>query len=159
MNCSLVFIIFMVVVCVLKFIGSTGRVSNFLVGIRCVEERDKAASMGFGVAFSSLLAFIPGPIFYGWLIDTTCVVWGKTCSGTGNCWVYDSKSMRLLIIAFSVGFITLGTLFDIFVWYYCKDLKIFDEGEEGEESNGKDHEKETVKEKDEKLSEEQPLTA
>lgn len=61
---------------------------------RCVEERDKATSFGFSQMLTSLITFVPGPIFYGFLIDSTCIVWGKTCSGNGNCWKYDSESLR-----------------------------------------------------------------
>jgi len=34
-------------------------------------------------------------IFY--LLDNTCLVWGKTCSGTGNCWLYNGEALRYLL--------------------------------------------------------------
>lgn len=79
------------------FSGATGRASNFLVSVRCVEERDKTVAMGFGLMFMSLFSFIPSPIFFGTVLDRTCLVWGKTCSGKGNCWLYDGASLRLLL--------------------------------------------------------------
>lgn len=45
-----------------------GRVTNVLVTLRCVDERDKSVSLGLGVSAISLFAFIPGPIFFGYLI-------------------------------------------------------------------------------------------
>lgn len=83
--------------------------------------------------------------------DKTCLVWGKTCSGTGNCWLYNGEALRYLLnftaaseyliiiersrnyfirynLPFAVpGFVTIGTLFDIGVWYFVKGVKIFDE--------------------------------
>nr|CAD7602918.1 unnamed protein product [Timema genevievae] len=67
-DCSYQFMLFISIVCLLKFIGSTSRASNFLVGIRCVEERDKTLSMGLGMALLCVFTFIPSPIFFGYLI-------------------------------------------------------------------------------------------
>lgn len=89
---------FLIVMCFLKFSGATGRASNFLVSVRCVEERDKTVAMGFGLTFMCLFSFIPSPIFFGTLLDATCLVWGKTCSGTGNCWLYDGETLRFVSI-------------------------------------------------------------
>lgn len=80
--------------CFIKLIGASGRATNFLVGVRCVEEKDKTVAMGFGLMFMALFAFIPSPIFFGILLDKSCIVWGKTCTGTGNCWLYDGEVLR-----------------------------------------------------------------
>lgn len=93
-NCYKQFVIFLSVMCLMKFIGSTGRASNFLVSVRCVPEDDKATAMGLGMMLMSLFAFIPSPIFFGWLLDSMCLVWGKTCTHKGNCWLYDPESLR-----------------------------------------------------------------
>ncbi|XP_065078887.1 solute carrier organic anion transporter family member 74D-like [Ochlerotatus camptorhynchus] len=127
MDCQKEFITFLVVMCFLKFSGATGRASNFLVSVRCVDEKDKTVSMGFGMMLLSLLSFIPSPIFFGLVLDKTCLVWGKTCSGKGNCWLYDGESLRYLLNFIAAAFVLVGTLVDCGVWYYVKDLKIFDE--------------------------------
>jgi len=113
--------------CFIKFSGASGRASNFLVSVRCVEERDKTVAMGFGLMFACFFAFIPSPIFFGALLDRTCLVWGKTCGGKGNCWLYDSVVLRYWMNFIAAGCVTVGVLFDGAVWYYVKDLKIFDE--------------------------------
>ncbi|KAK0090045.1 hypothetical protein PV325_003858 [Microctonus aethiopoides] len=126
-DCMHRFYVFLAVVCLLKFSGATGRASNFLVSVRCVEEKDKTVAMGFGLMIMSLFAFIPSPILFGFILDKTCLVWGKTCSGTGNCWLYDGKALRYLLNFTAASFVTIGTFCDIGVWYYVKDVKIFDE--------------------------------
>ncbi|KAL1123244.1 hypothetical protein AAG570_002331 [Ranatra chinensis] len=126
-DCSTIFYMFLAVCCILKFSGATGRASNFLVSVRCVEERDKPVAMGFGLTLMSLFAFIPSPIFFGYIIDTTCLVWGKTCTGTGNCWLYNGESLRYVLNFIAAGLVTIGTLFDVGVWYHVKNLSIFDE--------------------------------
>ncbi|GLV37583.1 Organic anion transporting polypeptide 58Dc [Carabus blaptoides fortunei] len=126
-DCTQKFYIFLAVVCLLKFSGATGRASNFLVSVRCVEERDKAVAMGFGLMIMSLFAFIPSPILFGVILDKTCMVWGKTCSGTGNCWLYNGEMLRYTMNFTAAAFVAIGTLFDAGVWYFVKDMKIFDD--------------------------------
>ena len=67
-NCLHKFYIFLAVVCLLKFSGATGRASNFLVSVRCVEEKDKTVAMGFSLMIMSLFAFIPSPILFGYIL-------------------------------------------------------------------------------------------
>lgn len=126
-DCMHKFYIFLAVVCLLKFSGATGRASNFLVSVRCVDEKDKTVAMGFGLTIMSLFAFIPSPILFGFILDKTCLVWGKTRSGTGNCWLHNGETLRYLLNFTAASFVTIGTLFDVGVWYYVKDVKIFDE--------------------------------
>ncbi|KAG5312484.1 SO2A1 protein, partial [Acromyrmex insinuator] len=95
--------------------------------VRCVDEKDKAVAMGFGLMIMSLFAFIPSPILFGFILDNTCLVWGKTCSGTGNCWLYNGEALRYLLNFTAASFVTIGTVFDVGVWYFVKDVKIFDE--------------------------------
>lgn len=93
-DCNKQFLIFLAVMCFLKFVGATGRSSNLLLALRCVPSKDKTFSLGFGSMVYSVLAFIPSPIVFGWMLDSYCLVWGKTCSSKGNCWIYDTKSLR-----------------------------------------------------------------
>lgn len=58
-----------------------------------MDEHDKSVAMGFGLMLMGF-AFIPSPIFFGMILDSACLVWGKTCTGTGNCWLYDGEVLR-----------------------------------------------------------------
>lgn len=124
-NCHTKLMVFLIVVCFMKFIGSSSRASNFLVGIRCVETRDKAVAIGFGSSLVRLLAAIPSPIFFGYILDQACVAWGKTCSS--YCWLYDAESLRYWFFHCSAFSIAIGTFSDFQVWRNAKNLKIFDE--------------------------------
>ena len=43
--------------------------------------------------------------------------------------IAECKDLRtvILILHLRLGFVTIGVLFDVGVWYYVKDVKIFDE--------------------------------
>lgn len=125
----------------MKFLGASGRASNFLVGIRCVEQRDKTVAIGLGMSLVRLLASVPSPIFFGYILDAACISWGKTCTSKGNCWLYDGEMLRYWFFYASAISIAFGTLFDFFVWKNAKNLKIFDD------VDAKDAEKDLPKEK------------
>ena len=115
---------------IIQFIGAAGRASNFLVSVRSVEEQDKTASMGINEMMLCLFAFVPSPLFFGSLLDKSCILWGKTCTGTGNCWLYDGETLRFLMNLIPAAFVFVGTLCDVGVWYFVKNIKIFDDEDE-----------------------------
>lgn len=128
-DCQQSLIMFIIATCVLMLAQSSGRTSNFLVGIRCVLPEDKSFSMAIALTIFSVFAFAPGPIVFGQIFDATCVVWGKTCTDKGNCWLYNSESMRFWINSIAAGIYSCGVLMDIGTWYFVKNLKIFSDDE------------------------------
>ncbi|XP_001975178.3 solute carrier organic anion transporter family member 5A1 [Drosophila erecta] len=129
-DCDKQFIIFLAIMCFLKFVGATGRSSNLLLTLRCVPSTDKTFSLGFSSMVFAVLTFIPSPIIFGWMLDSYCLVWGKTCSSKGNCWIYDTKSLRYTMNLVSASLVFLGSFWNIGIWYHAKDMKVFDEEEE-----------------------------
>lgn len=125
-NCQKELFLFLGIMCAMKFIGASGRTSNFLVSIRSIKLEDKSVAIGLSATLIHLLALIPSPVVFGILLDKSCLVFGKNCNGTGNCWLYDSQKLRYLINFTAAFFIFLGTVVDVFVWHFVKDLKIFD---------------------------------
>ncbi|GAB0091795.1 hypothetical protein DMENIID0001_066770 [Sergentomyia squamirostris] len=126
-DCQREFHMFLIVMCILKLLGSTGMATNFLICIRCIDEKDKTISLGISFAITSLFAFIPSPIIFGAIMDSTCILWGKTCSGTGNCWRYDGPSLRYFLNSVTSLSIAIAVVFDLIVWYLVKDLVVFDD--------------------------------
>lgn len=112
-----------------------------------MEDKDKPVSMGFSATIMSLFSFIPSPIFFGIVLDRACLVWGKTCTGKGNCWLYDSESLRHNLNLFASLFVAVGVLLDMVVWYYVKDLKIFDEKVQEKELEVVEKEEEMIPDK------------
>ncbi|XP_039482175.1 solute carrier organic anion transporter family member 74D [Drosophila santomea] len=128
-DCDKQFLIFLAVMCFLKFVGASGRSSNLLLALRCVPSMDKTFSLGFSSMVYAVLTFIPSPIVFGWMLDSYCLVWGKTCGSKGNCWIYDTKSLRYTMNLVCASLIFLGSFWNIGVWYHAKDMKVFDEEE------------------------------
>lgn len=75
----------------------------------------------------SLLALIPGPIIYGIVIDATCTVWNNQCGVRGNCQLYDQAKFRYYVNFLSLTLTTVGMVLDLAVWYYAKNLSLYDD--------------------------------
>ncbi|VVC39928.1 Organic anion transporter polypeptide OATP,Kazal domain,Major facilitator superfamily domain [Cinara cedri] len=128
-DCGYNFIIFLSLMGIMRFLSSAGRSGSTIIQFRCVKEEDKSLSLGFSEVIMALIAFMPGPVLYGTIVDATCIVWGGKCGNDGNCWLYDGKRMNYYLNFTSAGFLVIGTLLDIGVWYHVKDLKIYDDDE------------------------------
>lgn len=128
-DCHQSLIMFIIATCILQLAQSSGRTSNFLVGIRCVLPKDRSFSMAIAMTIFSIFAFIPAPILFGEIFDRTCIVWGKTCTNKGNCWLYDGELMRFWINSFAAAIFSCGVLMDVGTWYFVKNLKIFNDDE------------------------------
>ncbi|KAL7736164.1 hypothetical protein ACLKA6_003710 [Drosophila palustris] len=126
-DCSQQFYIFLAVMCFTKFIGACSKSTNVLISLRCILPEDKSLALGVGGMVTCLTSLIPSPIFFGWLLDKYCLVWGKTCSNKGNCWLYDTHSLRYTFNFVSAFFIFFGGVLNIGVWLNAKNLKVFDD--------------------------------
>ena len=42
----------------------------------------------------TVTGFVPGPILYGALIDSTCLLWKTSCGSTGACVLYNNVAFR-----------------------------------------------------------------
>ncbi|XP_046382790.1 solute carrier organic anion transporter family member 74D [Ischnura elegans] len=132
-DCVKPFIAFLVISCVMHFLGSSGRVGNVLVNYRSVKPEDKAIAQGLSLLLVSLLAFIPGPILFGAIIDNVCLVWDTSCGKRGNCWLYHKEYFRFYLNATAAVFTVLAVILDAIVCYLGKDLEFY---EDEEEDNG-----------------------
>lgn len=127
-DCGGTFIWFILLMCCMSFLTATGRAGNTIIQFRCVSQEDKSLSIGINEALVCFFAFIPGPIIYGALLDSSCLVWGQLCGGEqGNCWLYRGSHMRYVLNVTSSCFILLASLLDIGVWANAAQLKMYDD--------------------------------
>ena len=90
---------------------------------RAVSEEEKAFALGLQVVMLRLFAYIPAPIVFGSVIDTTCLVWKPTqCQTEGTtCLLYDIEQFRLryglVAIAYKVGLFTNRPRYNLIAHY------------------------------------------
>jgi solute carrier organic anion transporter family, member 5A len=129
-DCSTPLTIFIIILCLNKFIAGTEATANFMLGIRCIDEQDKVLCLSLYEVLLGVFAFIPSPILFGHIIDKSCVLWGGSHGTDGNCWLYDEDQLKYTLNFTAAGFIIVGTFLDVGTWYHSKEVKIFDEDEE-----------------------------
>ncbi|KAJ6647832.1 Solute carrier organic anion transporter family member 5A1 [Pseudolycoriella hygida] len=126
-GCVKSFYLFTFIMFVINWLGSTGRITNVLLNLRSVAETDKSFSQGLYLMLVSLFAFTPGPIIYGFIIDSTCLEWNYKCGNRGNCMLYDPDKFRMYVNLTGVSFTFVGVFFDILVWYFAKNIDLYGE--------------------------------
>lgn len=128
-GCSVAFYSFTIASMIVNWFGSSGRIGNLLVNYRSVSTQDKSFAQGLSLMMISLLALIPGPIIFGRIIDSTCLVWTETCNGRGNCQLYEQTKFRYYVNILALSLTSIGIVFDILVWYHGRHLDLYGEKE------------------------------
>ena len=76
---------------------------------RCVAENQRTLALGIQSCILRLVGFVPGPLLFGAVFDSTCLFWQRDCGRRGNCWVYDNTSLStravVLAVVAMVGYI------------------------------------------------------
>lgn len=72
------------------------------------------------LVFFSPLAYIPTPIYFGAVIDTTCMLWQQECGVQGSCWEYNVTSFRFVYFGLAAGLKFVGFVFIFLAWYSIK---------------------------------------
>ncbi|XP_067666969.1 solute carrier organic anion transporter family member 2B1-like [Haliotis asinina] len=93
-----------------KLIGTMSILPIYMILIRSVEDRDKATAFGLFSFLSSLLGFLPAPIVFGYIIDSTCIIWESSCGVRGSCGQYELESLRVRLNATECGIRVAGLI-------------------------------------------------
>uniref|UniRef100_A0A674DTD6 Solute carrier organic anion transporter family member n=1 Tax=Salmo trutta TaxID=8032 RepID=A0A674DTD6_SALTR len=92
-SCDTMFPYFLFLSVITSFIISLGGTPGFMLLIRCIKPEFKSLALGVHTLATRTLAGIPAPIYFGAIIDTTCLKWGITkCGGRGACRIYNTTA-------------------------------------------------------------------
>ncbi|KAH3883708.1 solute carrier organic anion transporter family member 2A1-like isoform X1 [Dreissena polymorpha] len=98
------------------FLGTLGMMPGFIVMLRSVSEGDKSMAVGFSSLMSTICGWFLGPIVFGKLIDTACVIWSASCSGKGACALYDNIDIRIKMHSYQLVPKAIAILLQVFVF-------------------------------------------
>ncbi|KFR01909.1 Solute carrier organic anion transporter family member 1C1, partial [Opisthocomus hoazin] len=94
-DCSTKFIYYTVIQVLSGFCFALGGTPAYMIIFRCVQPELKSLAVGLFTLIMRMLAGIPAPVYFGALIDRTCLKWGSTsCGQRGACRLYDSTAYR-----------------------------------------------------------------
>ncbi|RXN05138.1 solute carrier organic anion transporter family member 1C1-like protein [Labeo rohita] len=88
---------------------------------KIVDPALKSLSVGIFMLALRVFGGIPAPIFFGALIDSTCLKWGqKKCGGSGACRIYDIETFRYLFLGLICSFKAFS---NILLWILVTKIK------------------------------------
>ncbi|KAM9467570.1 solute carrier organic anion transporter family, member 1D1 isoform 1-T1 [Clarias gariepinus] len=103
-DCDYMFKIYMVVTVLGAFFSACGSTPGYIVMLRTIEPDLKSFAIGMQVLIVRTLGGIPPTIYFGALIDRTCLKWGtKQCGGKGACRLYNADAFRKTFLGLIYG--------------------------------------------------------
>ncbi|XP_060911680.1 solute carrier organic anion transporter family member 2B1 [Labrus mixtus] len=109
-GCSHLLLPFMVLIGLTAFVASFSQTPSYMMILRTVPAEDKSFAVGVQYMLFRVLAFMPGPVLYGSVIDTTCLLWGKKCGKQTYCLYFNLDSFRQRFLGLQLVFVCGGLL-------------------------------------------------
>ncbi|XP_049582267.1 solute carrier organic anion transporter family member 1C1 [Syngnathus scovelli] len=110
-DCDRMFPYFLALSVITSFIISLGGTPGYMLLIRCIKPQLKSFALGFHALATHTLAGIPAPIYFGAIIDSTCLKWGeKRCGGRGACKIYNTAKYRIAYLGLTLSLRTISFL-------------------------------------------------
>ncbi|XP_076796887.1 solute carrier organic anion transporter family member 1A5-like isoform X3 [Arvicanthis niloticus] len=88
----------------LSFLHSLSAIPGYMVLLRCIKSEEKSLGVGLHAFCIRIFAGITAPIYFGALIDRTCLHWGtQKCGVPGSCRIYDINSFRHIYLGLNIA--------------------------------------------------------
>ncbi|XP_021044525.1 solute carrier organic anion transporter family member 1B2 [Mus pahari] len=89
---------------IISFFIALGSTSLMLILIKGVQPELKSLAMGFHLLVVRALGGILAPVYYGALIDRTCIKWSVTsCGARGACRLYNSRLFGITYVGLNIA--------------------------------------------------------
>uniref|UniRef100_A0A8C1N2B9 Solute carrier organic anion transporter family member n=1 Tax=Cyprinus carpio TaxID=7962 RepID=A0A8C1N2B9_CYPCA len=117
-DCDYMFKFYMAVAVIGSFFPACAATPSYIILLRSINPELKSLALGVHILLIRTLGAIPPAIYFGALIDRTCLKWGtKQCGGRGACRIYDSIAFRnsylgVIYGLFAASFVLCGVLYN-----------------------------------------------
>ncbi|XP_060021318.1 solute carrier organic anion transporter family member 1C1 isoform X3 [Lagenorhynchus albirostris] len=120
-GCPKMFLYFLVISVITSYTLSLGGIPGYILLLRCIKPQLKSFALGIYTLAVRVLAGIPAPVYFGVLIDTSCLKWGfKRCGSRGSCRLYDSNAFRHMYLGLTMILGTISIFLSIAVLFTLK---------------------------------------
>lgn len=86
---------FLILLFFMTFIVAATQMPLLMIVLRSVSEEERSFALGMQFVIFRLFGYIPAPILFGNLIDSTCLLWKSTCGEKGGrCLIYNIEAFR-----------------------------------------------------------------
>ena len=114
-------------------------VSKYLTIMRSVEDRDKEVAIMLAQVGGQLLALIPSPPFFGFLLDNSCI--HKRHEEDAVCNMYDKDLMKRDFYLGVAILVFVVLLLEVLIYWHSHDIQLYVDPD-SEPDNGKENRQE-----------------
>nr|XP_034368145.1 solute carrier organic anion transporter family member 1B2-like [Arvicanthis niloticus] len=135
-KCKTKYYLYIIFQAIMSFFTATGTTAFMLILMKCVQPELKSLAVGFHSLVIRTLGGILAPIYYGALIDRTCIKWSVTSCGTrGACRLYNSRLFGIIYLGLNISLKTPVLFLYVVLIYVMK--KKFKENDNKTLENGR----------------------
>ncbi|XP_076056544.1 organic anion transporting polypeptide 30B isoform X2 [Oratosquilla oratoria] len=113
-NTILPFMVLLFFMCIFVAIS---QMPLLMIVLRSVDEEERSFALGMQFVIFRLIAYIPSPIMFGSVIDSTCLLWKNTCGEKGGrCLLYDIEQFRFRFVGVCTAIKVISAAVFVFDW-------------------------------------------
>lgn len=109
----------------MTFIVASTQMPLLMIVLRSVSEEERSFALGMQFVIFRLFGYIPAPILFGNLIDSSCLLWKSPCGKTtgGRCLLYDIEKFRYKYIGLCTSIKIVALLIFMVDWWLVRRRK------------------------------------
>lgn len=112
---------FLILLFFMTFVVATTQMPLLMIVLRSVNEEERSFALGMQFVIFRLFGYIPAPILFGNLIDSTCLFWKSTCGEKGGrCLLYDIELFRYKYVGLCAGIKILALALFLLDWWLVR---------------------------------------
>ncbi|KFD65748.1 hypothetical protein M514_07633 [Trichuris suis] len=109
---------FLVMLFLITLVAANNQMPLVMITLRAVNEEEKAFALGLQVVFLRLLSYLPAPIVFGAIIDTTCTLTSDSWGSAGtSCLFYDTEAFRYRFAMLCLILKVAGSAVSCLMWW------------------------------------------
>ncbi|KXJ77996.1 hypothetical protein RP20_CCG005903 [Aedes albopictus] len=118
---------FLILLFFMTFVVASTQMPLLMIVLRSVSEEERSFALGMQFVIFRLFGYIPAPIVFGNLIDSSCLLWKSTCGEKGGrCLIYDIEKFRYKYVGVCASIKIIALAIFIIDWWLVRRRKNLD---------------------------------
>ncbi|XP_062129495.1 solute carrier organic anion transporter family member 5A1 isoform X1 [Drosophila sulfurigaster albostrigata] len=115
---------FLILLFFMTFVVASTQMPLLMIVLRSVSEEERSFALGMQFVIFRLFGYIPAPILFGNLIDSTCLLWKSSCGEKGGrCLIYDIEKFRYKYVGLCATVKLVALFIFIVDWWLVRRRK------------------------------------